>query len=223
MFADLDAKSGTGGSPAKIGFQTAFEGAELVARVIVEPARRAVPTVWRFDGVNFVDVTDRVIAAAITSPAGGEVPIPMYDVISIELPLDIAGQVGPQVRIQAIAQQLTTGKELDVLPGGEWPTSSAVRLGMVPPRFPVCGVTPEQTKPGETVTVEVAEFGRAKEPIHVVLGDQLIAQGVLDENGRAKIDFTIPGEARAGLRLVTVGIDGTALTADCAVEVRRQG
>ena len=225
VFADLDADATTGGAPAKLGFQTAFQGAELVARVVVEPARRAVPTLWRFDGVDFIDVTDRGARAAITSPRGGEAPIPMYDVVSLELPLEVAGAVGPRVRLQAIAQQLATGKDLDVLPGGpgEWPEASAVDLGMVPPRFPVCAVTPDQAEPGDTVTVEATDFGRADEPVHVVLGDLLIAQGVLDENGTVAIDFTIPAETRRGLRLITVGVDGTALTADCAVQIGRVG
>lgn len=53
----------------------------------------------------------------------------------------------------------------------------------------------------------------------MILGDKPAATGITDEMGNATISFSIPIESRGGLRLVTAGIDGTALTADCAAEV----
>jgi hypothetical protein len=54
---------------------------------------------------------------------------------------------------------------------------------------------------------------------HVVLGDTLVTTGSTDSNGDASIPFTLPGNTDTGPRLVTVGVDGTALTADCFLAV----
>ena len=40
------------------------------------------------------------------------------------------------------------------------------------------------------------------------------------ETGNVTIDFPIPANTTEGLHLVTIGIDGTALTADCEVLVK---
>ena len=40
-----------------------------------------------------------------------------------------------------------------------------------------------------------------------------------DANGNVNANFTVPADYPAGLRLVTVGSVGTALTADCSVDV----
>jgi hypothetical protein len=51
--------------------------------------------------------------------------------------------------------------------------------------------------------------------IHVVLGDQEVAKGTTDSKGEAEVEFQVPSQT--GRRLVTVGNDGTALTADCTL------
>jgi hypothetical protein len=80
-FLDLDSDQTTGGRPAELGFPTRFKGAELVTRVRVQggliegvhpvqlsEARPATPTVWRFDGGEFADVTKRRVTATVSSP-----------------------------------------------------------------------------------------------------------------------------------------------------------
>jgi hypothetical protein len=220
-FVDLDADAGTGGAAADLGFPTAFQGAELVTSVVVEPGRTAVPTVWRFDGGGFVDVTNGRVQAAVVAPTGAEAPDPLFDVVGIDILADLVGDISPWVRVQAMALQLADGSEVDALPGGpgEWPTEAAVDLYLVASEFPVCVATPERVVPGERVVIEVAGFGRPDEPVHVVLGDQLIADGALDGEGAAVVEFEVPFEAAEGPRLITVGVDGTALTADCVLQV----
>jgi hypothetical protein len=220
-FADLDANPLSGGSPEALGFPTKFEGAELVTRVVVEPGRRASPTVWRFENGKFVDVTDKNVQAQIVSPTGDEAPKPFFDVVTIEMSLGITGRIGSKVRIQAIARQLIKEGDLDVLPGaaGEWPSDASVDLSMIPPDFAACGLTPAQVNPGDTVTLEATGFRRPNQAVHIVLGDQLIANADLDDAGNLKTDIVIPADAVQGPRLITVGIDKTALTADCTLQV----
>ena len=49
------------------------------------------------------------------------------------------------------------------------------------------------------------------------------AEAVLDEGGATAAEIQIPADAANGLRLITIGIDGTALTADCAVQIGDPG
>jgi hypothetical protein len=220
-FLDLDADPSTGGPPAWLGFATEFEGAELVTRVVVDPRRVTTATVWSWDGTTFVDMTDRGVRARVDSPRGGEVPQSAYDVVILEMPLGLVGPVQPRVRFQAIAQQLTLGKELDVVPGDaeEWPSDRAVDVFFGQPLFPVCSATPDQIDPGDTVTIEASGFGRPDEMVHIVLGDDLIGDAQLDGNGDLNVDIVIPADSETGPRLITVGVEKTALTADCVLQV----
>jgi hypothetical protein len=156
-FLDLDSDQTTGRRPAELGFRTRFKGTELVTRVRVQGAqiegvhpvqlsegRPATPTVWRFEGGEFADVTDSEVTATVSAPVaepeephGEERPFPMFDVVSAQLPSDVVGQVGSRVRFQAI----TAGKGkdwVDVLPGErvsrKVPAGSA-DLYMTPRRF----------------------------------------------------------------------------------------
>jgi hypothetical protein len=49
-----------------------------------------------------------------------------------------------------------------------------------------------------------------------------VAGGFTDQTGSAAVPFTSPADATPGRHLVTVGNDGTALTADCSVDVPAQ-
>jgi hypothetical protein len=89
------------------------------------------------------------------------------------------------------------------------------------PQFPICSTTPPQVDPGDTVTVHASDFNRWNEPVHVILGDQLVATETLDGSGSVSVDFVVPTDAAIGPRLITVGVDGTALTADCVLQVGR--
>ncbi|MGH3118531.1 MAG: Ig-like domain-containing protein [Gaiellales bacterium] len=238
VFADLDGNTATGGAPSDLGFPTGFQGAELVTRVIVQrtgdpefPTLSTTPTVWRFKGGSFVQCTPQAdpncqnISSSLFTifggddfTAGGEgPPQPDAHVVVIDMPNAVRGLVGAQIRIQAIArQQLHNAGELDRLP--DEPAEGASVFVTVPPVFPECGVTPSPVEPGRIVTVEANRLipnGTAK----VFLGDQLVANRPIDGAGKTRLDFRVPIDSRSGLRLVTVGVMGTGLTADCFVEV----
>jgi hypothetical protein len=237
-FLDLDSDQTTGGRPAELGFPTRFKGAELVTRVRVQggpiegvhplqlsEGRPATPTVWRFDRGKFVDVTKSGVTASVTSPVGEELPFPTFDVVSAQLPADVVGHVGSRVRLQAI----TAGKGkdwVDVLPGERpsrtVPAGSAV-LFMSPPKFPSCTTTPDVVQPGDVVTIKAAGFDRPGEEGHVVLGSEPIGNVALDRARKMSADIAIPGETRGGTHLITIQVEDSALTADCALQVRGGG
>jgi hypothetical protein len=237
VFADLDGNPATGGDPASLGFNTAFQGAELVTRVVVGvsggeiPIQFAAPTLWRFQGGSFVECTTASdplctqIVARLFEVLGGDdspdedgtPPRPVSHVVSIEMPNAIRGAVAAQVRIQAIAEQQVNGGALDRLP--DEPLDGAKLFLPVPPVFPECVVMPDPVPAGTTATVEATgliENRMAK----VFLGDRRVATGTTDAAGNASLSFQVPPETPLGRRLVTVGVVETALTADCTVVVQ---
>jgi hypothetical protein len=220
VFLDLDADPNTGGRPEDLGFPTLFQGAEVVTRVAVQDYT-PVPTVWVFDGSDFVAASDERIVAAIEPAIEGESGQAVFDVVSLSMPDSIAGPIRPTVRFQAIAEMLAPESDVDVLPGGRRivPTGNSDSLYPIPAQYPLCAMNPPQVDPGDTATVEVTGFNRPFEPIHVVFGDQMVGQGTLDGAGEGATDFAVPNDARPGPRLITVGVDGTALTADCLLQV----
>jgi hypothetical protein len=128
-------------------------------------------------------------------------PFPTFDVVSAQLPADVVGYVGSRVHLQAI----TAGKGkawVDVLPGERpsrtVPAGSAV-LFMSPPRFPACTTIPEGVQPDDVVTIKAAGFDRVgEEEVHVILGDEPIANVELNRAGNMSTDVAIPEETRGG-------------------------
>ncbi|HEY1249482.1 MAG TPA: Ig-like domain-containing protein, partial [Nitrososphaera sp.] len=75
--------------------------------------------------------------------------------------------------------------------------------------------------PGGTVLTQVTGL-LPNSPIHALLGPIVVAHGKTDSNGNATINFPIPSNTSEGTHLITVGVDDTALTADCNVQVVRE-
>jgi hypothetical protein len=222
MFLDLDGNQATGGAPATLGFPTGFQGAELVTRVTIShsgeiPSVSITPTVWKFQSNAFVEVTDPSIVVHVTSVNDAESNAPSFDVVSIEMSNSVRGDMGTQLRLQAIAQQTTGMVLLDQLPDG--PADMSDPLVMVPPQYPVCGVTPAQVRPGGAITVE-ANGLLPGQTAKVFIGDDFVGMGPIDATGSARIAVGVPTDSSQGDRLVTMGVMGLALTADCSVEVR---
>ena len=88
------------------------------------------------------------------------------------------------------------------------------------PSFPHC-FAQKTGRPGETVPIRLDGMLPSK-PIHGLFGPDEVFKGKTDRRGEALIDFPIPKNATNGLHLVTIGIDGTALTADCVVDVNAE-
>jgi hypothetical protein len=242
VFADLDANPATGGDPSTLGFNTAFHGAEIVTRVLVSfsggeiPVLTTTPTLWRFQSGTFVECTPASDPACSSiqgrildilggddsnSPGPDRPPTPDAHAIQIEFPNSVRGPMGSAVRIQAIAEQLSAtippaNLQLDRLPDG--PLDGSRTLRPVAPVYPKCLVTPITAAPGSIAKVS-AEGLIEDTMTKVFLGDRRVAITFTDGAGVAETEFRVPVNTVPGLRLVTVGNVGTALTADCFVEV----
>jgi hypothetical protein len=94
-------------------------------------------------------------------------------------------------------------------------------LELKQPLFPQCFVT-EGAMPGKDVVVNVSGLS-PNGNIHALLGPRLVANGTTDNSGDNIIRFTIPDDTSSGLHLITVGVEDTALTADCVVDVQTIG
>jgi hypothetical protein len=219
-FLDLDGDPTTGGRPAELGFAAEFEGAELVTRVSVD-GQSATSTAWHFDDNAFAEMGGDSTTATVEIPEGNEeIPFPAYSVVATHLTTDAVGPVGEEVRLQATSS-VVGGAEVDTLPGEEdGPISSgdSVILYMTHPNFPVCSAVPDLLQPGGTVTLEATGFDRSGTTT-VLLGGMPIAVTDLDETGSAAIDVAVPEDAATGMRLITIELDDTTLTAECGVRV----
>jgi hypothetical protein len=85
------------------------------------------------------------------------------------------------------------------------------------PSFPHCFAQGDAVI-GGTVKVEL-EGLIPNSPIHGNLGPRTVFTGETNSTGGGTIDFPIPADASPGLSLITVGVEDTALTADCLVNV----
>jgi hypothetical protein len=224
LFLDLDTNPTTGGKPSELGFTTDFEGAEVVTRVAVA-GLSATPTVWRYDGTSFVEIVDPNIEAQIVSAMEAESDMAVNDIVSVLIPIGLTEPIRPAVRFQAISEQLAPSPSLDVLPGGlgDPPGNASETAYPVAPVFPVCYADPPQVDPGDMATIHASNFGRWNEQVHVILGDEPVADAVLDDTGNVSVSFVVPTTAAMGPRLVTIGVEESALTADCVLQVGRQG
>ncbi|MBA2238799.1 MAG: hypothetical protein H0W24_08920 [Lysobacter sp.] len=222
-FLDQDNDAGTGGAAEALDVPVRFKGAELATRVRVSMQDRRfrfVPTVWKFDGANFIEVTDRRIRAfgfpvkALTEP--GE--LYLTDQITLEAPLKVFG-ASEDFRVQAavVVPDGKRAKVLDLLDDGREKPGRAYRWRS--PQFPVCSVTPAHSPRGRQIEVESTGLV-PDQPVHLIFGDRHIANGHADAAGAVTISTAVPADARNGQHLITVGTDGTALTADCIAMVR---
>lgn len=237
LLVDTDGNPGSGGNLSSLPVSSSFSGAELVVRVKVDhPAGGAfllTPTLWRASGTVFQQCTTALdircaeiraslleIAGAIDTPGPGEELPPQVDAhaLHIEIPSSLAGTLSDKIRIQALSESggATGGGGSDQLPDG--PTDAAVPMIPVPPVFPTCFVTPDPAQKGNAVTV-TAQGLLASRMAKVFVGDFRVGQGATDASGTTHITFEVPSEVEVGPRLVTVGIVGTALTADCLLTV----
>lgn len=222
-FIDQDQNAATGGAAEALGVDVRFNGAELVTRVRVSHWSQGFlfnPTVWRFRGGSFTEVTDRRIRAyAFPLTAVSETQsVRLTDQITIEFPTAIFGAGINDFRVQAavVSYVARRASVLDLLdedrehPGRDFRWRS--------PTFPVCSVVPRAAPRGVPIAVQSKGL-LPNRPVHLIFGDRHIANANAGADGSVTISTAIPADARGGEHLITVGTDGTALTADCTATV----
>ncbi len=222
-FIDQDQNDGTGGKAEDLGVSVQFQGAEFATRVRVSFVNQRFlfrPTVWRFTGGTFVMVRDeRIKAYAFPLTAVSERGTThLTDQITIEMPDSVFGTAVTDFRLQAAVVSYSEGNTavLDILDEGVQHPGKLYRWRL--PTFPVCSVVPRVAPRGGTIVVQ-SEGLLPNRPVHLIFGDRHIANGNAGADGSASISTAIPADARGGEHLITVGTDGTALTADCTTTV----
>jgi hypothetical protein len=226
---DIDNNSGTGATPQMlqaIGLQQSnFQGAELIVRANVVIGR-ITGVVWQFtngnlerlpaDGFRF-DLLENKLAH-------GEIPI--YHTVSVTINNEFSNfALDRPFAIQAITGHVilcdpdnpcpptfVPADKLDIT-SNEHGTVGGVSI----PSFPTCSPQSDGVV-GQTVEVQV-EGLLPSSPIHGLLGPRQVFSGNTNSQGNAMIQFPIPSDANPGLHLVTIGVDNTALSADCVVNV----
>ncbi|MBK8027172.1 MAG: hypothetical protein IPK19_38735 [Chloroflexi bacterium] len=86
------------------------------------------------------------------------------------------------------------------------------------PSFPHCRALADGVQ-GQPADVEFDGL-TPNSSIHALLGPLMVATGTANEDGGGVIQMPIPADAAPGYHLITIGVDGTALTADCIIFVR---
>lgn len=90
-------------------------------------------------------------------------------------------------------------------------------LELKQPLFSQCFVN-EIAHVGNNATIQVSGL-LPNESLHALLGPRVVANGTTTASGNSTIQFVVPNDATPGLHLITVGVDDTALTADCQIEI----
>ncbi len=219
FLVDADNNPLTGGDPNSIpGIPTtSAQGIELVGQVEVEVVGgvpQATPSVYSFDGAQFVEVKDPSIQASVHRHSlhfsvfdGAEPPpMPVAESIQLEMSNSLRGPLATDFKMRLISQNSNTGTLDDA--------EALITFRL--PEYPGCTVNPGSAVLGASVTADATGLPPNRTAV-VRLGLEEIASGPIDGSGRARISFQIPGETRTGFRLVTLGAPSTAMSATCGV------
>jgi hypothetical protein len=154
--------------------------------------------------------------APLSGPGGTlprDIDYPVHHIIQLELANEFLGvQLDRPFHLQAlivIDDQVVTDR-LDEDPRGR-------QFVLEHPSFAHCA--PLQDGAPGTVPQVVYDGLLPNAPIHALLGPDLVSTGTTDAEGGGTISLPIPDDTPAGYHLVTIGVDGTALTADCVINV----
>ncbi|MEM9483309.1 MAG: CARDB domain-containing protein [Cyanobacteria bacterium P01_F01_bin.116] len=185
-------------------------------------------TVWRFEEGSFVEVDDPSIAASVVpisfiqdefdGAEPTETEVRLADAVSIKFSNEVRGEADVPFRVQALSRGILDEDQevVDLLDDG--PEETGLKFRLESPTFPICSVNPNPAFRGNLATVDVTGLLPSSN-IHVIFGDREVASDSTDATGETTTEFSIPVGARDGKHLVSVGVDGTAFTADCFVDI----
>lgn len=223
-FIDKDRDAATGGGAEALGVPVPFGGAEFATRVRIGMGRQGftfLATAWQFAGGAFAEVTDRRIRgyAHPVRALSETSEIRLTDKVTIEFPASVfgAGLSGFRVQAAVVHARDSTTRVLDLLDEDRERPGRTIRWES--PTFPVCSVTPGTAPRLGAITV-LSTGLLPNRPVHLIFGDRHVANGHAGADGSVTITTSIPAGVRDGQHLITVGTDGTALTADCIADVK---
>jgi hypothetical protein len=226
LLADTDgpATGATAVELRKVGVPvTRFKGADLVVQATVQ-GRKASGSVWQLRDGQLVRLTDGIrfdLQALVMHPHYASITgkdnrgFPVHHLIAVGIDNRIAGlALRKPFRIQSLIAGPGT-KVADKLDAT--PQERGVEFALERPSFPHCFPQGE-APPGGVVKVEL-EGLKPGAPVHALLGPRLIYKGETNGEGGGTLELPVPKDATPGLHLLTVGVERTALTADCPLRV----
>ncbi|MFQ5650253.1 MAG: T9SS type A sorting domain-containing protein [bacterium] len=220
---DADNDPRTGGAPELMNVPTDAKGIEMVGRVFLKkfiysdsPHLSADCFVFNTQSERFEPRDESLLTPTLVSDSvyiftsDTSFRSPVGEIIQLGVH-DNRTEILPIVRYLAIAENFRTG-EID--------RTNSFRLSFRTPGFPTGSVQPERIPNAGTVEI-TAEGLPPTEAAHVFLGPDPIADDSTDGQGNFRLTtvIEIPGLQQTVARLVTVGTENTALTADMTVTV----
>jgi hypothetical protein len=215
--------------------RTKFMGADLVSRAEVN-GMQIIGNVWQFSNGGLVQLPNNSFHTDLlanigymdsgTATGGGVVGhqsspstgIPINNVVSITINNNIA-KIGlnKPFKIQAITLQkgLPIADKLDKS-AEEHGMNFVLEHGAFAQCFPH-----GDAKAGQNTTIDVSGL-KPNSKIHGTLGSAPVFDGQTDRTGGGTIHFSVPINAKYGLHLITAGVDKTAVTANCVLNVKQQ-
>ncbi len=216
FLADLDNNPNTGGSAADIGIPGSIQGVELAGEVrldVIGGSPLATPTVFVFEGDQFVPVTDPSIEAHVLmdNVARYQLDEPFLPTevsvaqqIQLELSSEFVAPAALNIVFEAIAQNLNTGTV----------DNAVAPLTFELPIFPSCDVSPKNAEPGDIVTVTASGFP-PDAAVQVLLDSNVVTTAIIDGSGSGSFPLALPRRGIAASRPVTLSVEGTATHSDC--------
>lgn len=98
------------------------------------------------------------------------------------------------------------------------PISTPLSESTISSIFPLCYLEPQVAYRGTSIHVK-AESLPANRPILIFVGTQQVETGLTDSTGSANVNIVIPSDTPPGLSQVSVHAEGTAVAADCVLNV----
>ena len=211
---DTDNDPGTGGTgdtPPSTGIVI-----KATVRIVTSGGLTATPTVYVHNGTEFVQVVNSNIKGRVLTQSIG--------VLRDGFPGDRTGDQGQEVQevqveiptslLPVMSSNIAFGVRVETMDDG------LADLTFETERYPSCTVNPTAAVRGSSVTVTAVDLPHTGGIAQVLLGSDVIGTGAIGATGIANITFSIPFDAKTGNRLVTVSSGGTAVTADCRVNVQ---
>jgi hypothetical protein len=215
--------------------RTKFMGADLVSRAEVN-GMQIVGNVWQFSNGALVQLPNNSFHSDLlanigymdsgTATGGGVVGhqsalstgIPINNVVSITMNNNIT-KIGlnKPFNIQAITLQkgLPIADKLDKSTE-EHGMNFVLEHGAFAQCFPR-----GDAKAGQNATIDVSGL-KPNSKIHGILGSTPVFDAQTNRTGGGTIHFSIPINTKDGLHLIAVGVDKTAVTSNCVLNVKQQ-
>jgi hypothetical protein len=208
--------------------ESKFTGVELAIQAQVNQGHKIIGSVWQFQegalvplptNASSFDLLAMMIHQHYAGVADGSsnnsrIKIPLYNIISTTINNEFAKiNLDNPFKLLAIAvgSSLMIDKLGDVV---------EERGAVFTPKYPLFAHCFPQSdaRAGDTIKIELESL-LPNSKIHGLLGPRPVFNGTTNSTGGGIIDFPIPNDVNKGLHLVTIGVDDTAFTADCVVNV----